>query len=407
MDSGACMDDTESNGNTLLHMAVVHNLPEMYKHIKSRWLRTTEDEALSSANSDNGNETLSEQIDRTPSDYYDKLKHTTFFGKNILWKIENKEGYTPFTLAAKLGQENIFSHLVEEDKLIQWKYGPVTCMLFPLDQFDLPSERSEGKCALELIIEESHFNLLRQKRVAELIKLKWNHFARIAFIKRMMAVIIYLVGFTAYVIERRNISLKYNEYIAIGEPKETQTYRFESAALFTNKYASDIHTNSTHFYYLFAFVIIGALYKFFLVEVKEMRSSGFFGYWSASGTAFMENFISVSYCISIFLLAIFSAIQSEWEFSFIALASVLGYAYLFFFLLAFKLTGPMVIMVYKMLCNDILKFCVVYSVFLIGFGQAFFVLNTDRSEKTNGMEGWCRSVGVFFLTSLGDFDFEV
>jgi hypothetical protein len=54
-----------------------------------------------------------------------------------LWKRLNKDGYTPLTLAAKIGQFEMFSFLLEERKITQWSFGPVACVLYPLDQVDL------------------------------------------------------------------------------------------------------------------------------------------------------------------------------------------------------------------------------------------------------------------------------
>lgn len=47
------------------------------------------------------------------------------------------------------------------------------------------------------------------------------------------------------------------------------------------------------------------------------------------------------------------------------------------FVLALRFTGPFVVMIYKMLLNDVLRFCIIYGVFLIGFSQAFFVVFDD------------------------------
>lgn len=58
----------------------------------------------------------------------------------------------------------------------------------------------------------------------------------------------------------------------------------------------------------------------------------------------------------------------------LALASILGWGYVLFFVMAFRLTGPFVVMIYQMLINDVLRFCIIYVVFLAGFSQAFFVL---------------------------------
>ena len=53
-----------------------------------------------------------------------------------LWKRLNKDGFTPLTLAAELGLTDMFSFLLDERKIVQWCYGPVSCVLYPLDELD-------------------------------------------------------------------------------------------------------------------------------------------------------------------------------------------------------------------------------------------------------------------------------
>ena len=62
-----------------------------------------------------------------------------------LWKRLNKDGLTPLTLAAKLGQAEMFGFLLEERKITQWSYGPVSCVLYPLDQVDLEFQEDVGR----------------------------------------------------------------------------------------------------------------------------------------------------------------------------------------------------------------------------------------------------------------------
>jgi hypothetical protein len=57
-----------------------------------------------------------------------------------IWKRLNKKGLTPLALAAQLGQLPMFSFLLDERKITQWCYGPVSCVLYPLDQLDLEFE---------------------------------------------------------------------------------------------------------------------------------------------------------------------------------------------------------------------------------------------------------------------------
>ena len=98
----------------------------MYTKVKQRWLELQASEHDSSDEDD--------QI------YKNEKKVIP------LWRRLNKDGYTPLTLAAKLGQAEMFSFLLEEGKITQWSYGPVSCVLYPLDQVDLEfQDEKEGE----------------------------------------------------------------------------------------------------------------------------------------------------------------------------------------------------------------------------------------------------------------------
>jgi len=71
----------------------------------------------------------------------------------------------------------------------------------------------------------------------------------------------------------------------------------------------------------------------------------------------------------------------EAEIAALAIASILGWGYMLFFVMAFRLTGPFVVMIYEMLLNDVLRFCIIYVVFLAGFSQTFFVLFEQNGKK--------------------------
>ena len=64
----------------------------------------------------------------------------------------------------------------------------------------------------------------------------------------------------------------------------------------------------------------------------------------------------------------------------LAFASLLGWGYMFFFIMPFRFTGPFVIMIYKMLFNDVLRFLMIYTIFLAGFSQSFFILFNENSN---------------------------
>ncbi len=101
-----------------MHLLVIHNLPKMYTKFKAHWLEAQV--TTSGDEDDNCNAVVSTKKKEIP-----------------LWKRLNKDGYTPLTLAAQLGLADMFSFLLDERKIVQWCYGPVSCVLYPLDEVDL------------------------------------------------------------------------------------------------------------------------------------------------------------------------------------------------------------------------------------------------------------------------------
>jgi hypothetical protein len=108
-----------------LHLLVIHNLPKIYTKFKERWLKVQTTATGESSDEDD--------------DGSDKCKGVASAKKKEvpLWKWLNKDGFTPLTLAAKLGLTDMFSFLLDERKIVQWRYGPVSCVLYPLDELEL------------------------------------------------------------------------------------------------------------------------------------------------------------------------------------------------------------------------------------------------------------------------------
>jgi len=67
------------------------------------------------------------------------------------------------------------------------------------------------------------------------------------------------------------------------------------------------------------------------------------------------------------------------------------------------LTGPFVVMIYKMLVGDILIFSTVFSVFLVGFSMGFYYLYKDAGEAVSTLGNYQESLYQTFLWTLGDF----
>ncbi|CAK9830452.1 Transient receptor potential cation channel subfamily V member 6 [Anthophora retusa] len=87
--------------------------------------------------------------------------------------------------------------------------------------------------------------------------------------------------------------------------------------------------------------------------------------------------------------------------------------YFLFFCRGFKTVGPFVVMIYRMIMGDLLRFVSIYLVFVMGFSQAYYIIflsfdNPDTPEGvddsiSNPMPSPVESIMAMFLMSMTNF----
>ena len=96
---------------------------------------------------------------------------------------------------------------------------------------------------------------------------------------------------------------------------------------------------------------------------------------------------------------------------------VLGtWPYFLFFCRGVKILGPFVLMICRVIVGDLVKFGFIYSLFVIGFSQAFYIIfhshgtsnsqekNNTKCNHMNPLESISESIMNMVLMSLNDFD---
>ncbi|VDP16088.1 unnamed protein product [Soboliphyme baturini] len=135
----------DTNGNTVLHLMVIHELPEMF-------------------------------------DLAYRL------GAKL--HIQNNQNLIPLTLAAKLAKKKMFDHVLNYEKQYLWTYGSLMCIAYPLSSIDTIEEET-GKLkeisALSLITfaESSCHLMLFEGLVENLLEAKWKTFAKRKSVKHL------------------------------------------------------------------------------------------------------------------------------------------------------------------------------------------------------------------------------
>ena len=368
--AGANLNQLDSYGNNALHVLVILQNEKAYKYFKRRWTEVFFPEVKESR-----------EIDYCGEGKTNKQDPETGNALVVPWKQRNDRGLTPFTLAADRGLEKIFDWLVEEDRKLEWMYGKVTCLTYPLDNGldNITSSELEGKqhhkSAIELIIRRGHLNFFKNTRIKDLFERKWNKFASNKVRFNFIVHCVYLTFLAYFSVLRQTM-----QTCGGAEQKDC--------------------SDSLTFYLSLMVVVLGAG-KVGWTELRKVVHMGVSAYWEQPVVSRGKSIVSVLYflLIACFCICHFFDFHDAWEQFFLGLSCPVGTSSLFFFLLAWKWTGPLVIMILEMLINDVFRFLSVYVVFLFGFSQAFFVLD----NKKEGLSGLGAGALKLFETTLGDF----
>ncbi|XP_023213191.1 transient receptor potential cation channel subfamily V member 6-like [Centruroides sculpturatus] len=146
----------------------------------------------------------------------------------------------------------------------------------------------------------------------------------------------------------------------------------------------------------------------FTYLIQAVREARFLGY-----NTFMENLMTVPsrvlFLISCQLVMLMIPLRIACLSSVEDIAAVLVMLttapYFLFFCRGFKMVGPFVVMIYKMILTDLLCFVTIYLVFVLGFSQAFYVIFLSHSGEPD-KNFFCdpiQSIMAMFVMSLSEF----
>uniref|UniRef100_A0A673LRQ9 Transient receptor potential cation channel subfamily V member 1-like n=1 Tax=Sinocyclocheilus rhinocerous TaxID=307959 RepID=A0A673LRQ9_9TELE len=250
-----------------------------------------------------------------------------------LEEIENNEGLTPLTLAAKTGKVGLLKHIVQREfkgckhlsrKITEWAYGPVCSSLYDLASLDTYEKNS----ALEIIVYGSEIpnrlEMLHIEPFNRLIEEKWERFAKRMFLFNFIVYVIYLFILTAVAYHReegKDLKKKQPPY---PYRKDSNGYLLLTGHIITT---------------------IGALYFFIRGAVLFLACA-------------------LLYCFG----------QDEYV-ACLVLCLALSWVNLLYFSRGSKNMGIYNVMIQKV---KIRRFLVVYMVFLIGFSAAVVTLLDER-----------------------------
>uniref|UniRef100_A0A8D0F685 Transient receptor potential cation channel subfamily V member 3 n=1 Tax=Strix occidentalis caurina TaxID=311401 RepID=A0A8D0F685_STROC len=304
---------------------------------------------------------------------------------------KNKEGLTPLQLAAKMGKLEILKYILSREirdkpnrslsrKFTDWAYGPVQSSLYDLTELDTTADNS----VLEIIVYNTNIGnrheMLTLEPLNSLLRMKWKKFARHMFFMSCWFYFLYNVTLTLVSYHRPNENEAPPYPLALtrgvgwlqlsGQVMVMLGAIFLSVAIFLLR-PSDLHSILSDAWFHFAFFIQALLVIF---------------------SVFLYLFSYKEHLVCL------------------VLAMALGWANMLYFTRGFQSMGIYSVMIQKVILQDVIKFLVVYIVFLLGFGVALAALIEtcqDGSECHSNSSLGPVLMDLFKLTlGLGDLEIQ-
>ncbi|KAF4533193.1 hypothetical protein B566_EDAN001735, partial [Ephemera danica] len=385
---GANPDNQDTNGNTVLHMLVI----------------------------------------------YEKLN--TFdmayeAGANI--NIRNVLNLTPLTLAAKLARIEMFFHILNIEREIYWQIGSITCAAYPLSLIDTIDIETGNICkdsALNLVVfgdKDEHLDLM-DGMLIDLLNAKWNTFVKFRFYRQ------FFLFFFYFLVSLICFTLRPGPPVATSKTASTPSATSSTAPPFNftdYDYASSAVLDPT--------VLFDGTSPAPDLDGGRNSSRGWWGgtanidfeecrlldltTWTAKIRMCAEVAMALGailYIIAALREARFlampwvrSACLTEEEDIMAVVIMVTTAPYYLFFCRGFKTVGPFVVMIYRMLKGDLIRFVSIYLVFVMGFSQAYYIIflgfdnpSTPKGvddSATNPLPNPIESIMAMFLMSLTSF----
>uniref|UniRef100_A0A8C8Y9A7 Transient receptor potential cation channel subfamily V member 6 n=1 Tax=Prolemur simus TaxID=1328070 RepID=A0A8C8Y9A7_PROSS len=287
--------------------------------------------------------------------------------------VPNHQGLTPFKLAGVEGNTVLFQHLMQKRKHIQWTYGPLTSTLYDLTEID---SSGDDQSLLELIVttkKREARQILDQTPVKELVSLKWRRYGRPYFCMLGAVYLLYIVCFTMCCAYR---------------PLKARTSNRTSSrdnTLLEQKLLQEAYVTSRDNMRLVGelVTVIGALI-ILLVEIPDIFRMGvtrFFGHTILGGPF---HVLIITYAFMVLVTMVMRLTNTDGEVVPMSLALVLGWCNVMYFARGFQMLGPFTIMIQKMIFGDLMRFCWLMAVVILGFASAFYVIFQTQDPEELG-----------------------
>ncbi|KAM3843571.1 transient receptor potential cation channel subfamily V member 6-like [Vipera latastei] len=287
--------------------------------------------------------------------------------------IPNNEGLTPFKLAGVEGNTVMFQHLMQKRKHIMWSLGPITSILYDLTEID---SWGENQSFLELVVstkKREARRILDITPVKELVNLKWNTYGRPYFCFLALFYVLYMICFTMCCVYRPLKNRSDNQTDERDNTISVQKTLQESYLTYEDqlRLVGELIT------------VLGAM-AILLLEIPDILRVGATKYFGQTILGGPFHIIIITYACMILIIMVMRLTSTEGEVVPMSFALVLGWCNIMYFARGFQMLGPFTIMIQKMIFGDLIRFCGLMAVVILGFASAFYIIFQTENPSNLG-----------------------
>uniref|UniRef100_A0A452U6C8 Transient receptor potential cation channel subfamily V member 5 n=1 Tax=Ursus maritimus TaxID=29073 RepID=A0A452U6C8_URSMA len=277
--------------------------------------------------------------------------------------MPNHQGLTPFKLAGVEGNTVMFQHLMQKRKHIQWTYGPLTSTLYDLTEID---SWGEDVSFLELVVSSKKREarqILEQTPVKQLVSFKWKKYGQRYFYILGGLYALYMICFTACCIYR---PLKFRT----GNRTDPRDNTVLQQKLLQEAYV----TQKDKIRLVGELVTVAGAVIILLLEIPDIFRVGASRYFGQTILGGPFHVIIIIYACMVLVTMAMRLSNMNGEMVPMSIALVLGWCSVMYFARGFQMLGPFSIMIQKMIFGDLMRFCWLMAVVILGFASAFYVI---------------------------------
>nr|XP_060485170.1 transient receptor potential cation channel subfamily V member 5-like [Panthera onca] len=284
-------------------------------------------------------------------------------------------------LASWLLREQDWDQHLDEAHMLQqksgpassWTYGPLTSTLYDLTEID---SWGEDVSFLELVISSKKREarqILDQTPVKELVSLKWKRYGRRYFHILGALYMLYMICFTACCIYR---PLKFR----LGNRTDPRDNTVLQQKLLQEAYV----TQQDKIRLVGELVTITGAVIILLLEIPDIFRVGASRYFGQTILGGPFHVIIITYACMVLVTMVMRLSNMNGEMVPMSIALVLGWCSVMYFARGFQMLGPFTIMIQKMIFGDLMRFCWLMAVVILGFASAFYVIFQTEDPSNLG-----------------------